>query len=46
MFFDWNIDLFCMNDGGSHGVWQTEGLLHIAVDLEQVVTHFANFYKI
>ena len=45
MFFDRNINFFCVNDGGSDRVGQTEGLLHVAVDLKQIVADLPDFWK-
>jgi len=42
MFFDRNINFFCVYDGGSDRLGQTERLLHVAVDLKQVVADLSD----
>ena len=42
MFFDRNVNFFCVYDGGSDRLGQTERLLHVAVDLKQVVADLSD----
>ena len=43
MFFYRYINFFRMNDWRSAALGKNEGLLHVAVDLEEVSPHFPDF---
>ena len=45
MFLDGDVDLLGEGDGGAHAVRQDEGLVLLAVDLEEVAADLADLCK-